>query len=722
MKPETILDNYTLLAGPVEVEALQVLGGANYFSGGPVVLMQINLHEFDEIYTNQINGFFESLSKAMPSLIEHHCSEGVRGGFFMRVLDGTLLGHVIEHTAIELQTMAGMDVNYGKTRSTRTQGVYNVIFRFKDVYAGQYAGKAAANLVNSILLGLDFNVEEVIQQLIAIREERLLGPSTQSIVDAALDKKIPWLRLDDYNLIQLGSGKFQKRLRSTLSSDTAAIAAENVRDRVLSLRMLRDAGIPTARVLDPTSPSNEHFPAILTYAYRSTDFPDIKIPIFESANLQAALAAFDKQRPLLLWKQPSTICWRYLCIGGKLIAVSRVVPPTLIGDSIHSVSELLAMLNEDPKREIGDKGNLGKVALDSEVEAVLNSQNVDLKSIPEKGSVLHLAGSANPKNGSSSSAYSEFIHQRNIFIIEKAARIMGLDIAGIDVYGGSPDIAFDESDAIITEVFAAPNLRVHINPSEGKAVDVANAILDHLFPPGSPMHIPLISVTGSKGKTSCIGFIYECLVDAMRHPGLVSSSGLFIGNECISYDKMASHEAAAILLKDPDIDCALIETSIEDISHYGLAYDYADYGIVLNICEDDIENSEFHCLEDLSYAKSVVAEEVYAQGLSVLNADDPLVAEMAKRCPGEIAIFSHQESNVPLDIAAIPSLKVWASSTTINISTKGGKTHSFGPVSDDCINNQGMIYDSILAAVAVLSHMDIPDELINKHLLTYQSH
>lgn len=721
MKPETILDNYALLPGPIEVELLQVLGGANYFSGGPVVLMRINLHEFDEVYTNNIKGFFESLSGALPSLIEHHCSEGVRGGFFMRVLDGTLLGHVIEHTAIELQTLAGMDVNYGKTRSTLQAGVYNVIFRFKDKFAGLYAGKAAANLINSILLGIDFNVQDVINQLIGIREDRLLGPSTQHIVDAAVKSNIPWIRLDDYNLIQLGSGKYQKRLRSTLSSDTSAIAAENVRDRVLSLKMLADAGIPVAKIIDLHAVSENDLPAILTFAQRTSALPDIKIPVVYNTNIKTIIYSFDPKRQLLLLKQKAPCCWRYLCIGGKISAVSYMVPPSVKGDAIHCIDELVANLNADPQREIGDKGKLGKFIPDGEFNFVLTAQNIDLQSIPEKDRVVWLAGTANPKNGSSSIAYDGVIHSHNQFIIEKTARIMGLDIAGIDVHGGSPDLAFEDSGAFITEVFAAPNLRAHIKPSMGKPADVASAIIKLLFPPGSPNHIPLISVTGSSGKTSCINFINDCLIEAGYYTGSKSSSGLCIGSECFSNQSFSSHKAVSILLQDPDINCALIETSIEDISQYGLGYDLADYGIVLNVQDTDVEKSGFHCLEDLSYAKSVVVEEVYDHGLSILNADDPMILAMLERCPANIALFSANGNRIDQSIAPKIAIQAGVEGNKIVVKLLNKQEIiSYGPLSVKCMDSSGLVYDSILAAVVLLHHMAISDQIINKHLEQYQ--
>jgi cyanophycin synthetase len=331
--------NYKLIDGPLLVENMKVFQGANYFSGGPVLLIRLNLGSFDEVFTNQINGFFENLSALIPSLSEHHCSEARKGGFFFRVKEGTLLGHVIEHVALELQTLAGMDAGYGKTRSTLTQGVYNIIFRFLDEEAGLYAGKAAVNLVNSILLNMEFGLNKIIEDLINIREKNLLGPSTQAIVDEAEKRKIPALRLDDYNLVQLGTGKFNKKIRATITSDTNLIAVETADSKYLTTLMLKDAGIPVLETIKTDSAED-----VIAFGERINSAIVIKpSEAYQGKNLRIDLTGKDEIEEAFNYAmqfnqeviaQPyfKGNSYRLLVINFKFVAAAELIPPFITGN------------------------------------------------------------------------------------------------------------------------------------------------------------------------------------------------------------------------------------------------------------------------------------------------------------------------------------------------------------------------------------------------------
>ncbi|MFH1861421.1 MAG: cyanophycin synthetase [bacterium] len=654
----TEYEQYSLKPGPLQVQGIKIMRGANYFSGGRVIVVRLALGEYDEVFTNAIPGFYERLQKTLPSLIEHHCSPGKRGGFFQRVQEGTLLGHVTEHTAIELQTLAGMDVSYGKTRMTATQGLYNVVFRYLDEIAGVYAGKAALNLVNSILLGKEFDVATVVQNLIEIRERRLLGPSTQAIVAEAQGRGIPFLRLDEYNLVQLGTGKHQKRIRATITSDTNLIAVETADDRLLSSALLKDAGIPVPEIIvaeqvEPIIEFQQTLGCPLTIKpFKSCQGRGINLAASGEANIRSAFE-YSRQHGerIMAQRYLSGNTYRLLIVDNCCAAVAQLIPPMIRGDGKATIAELLQRLNRDPLRDVGDKSKLTLVEFDEITKRILTERGYRAETILPEGEELPLKVSGSMRSGGSSRDVTDDVHPMNRFLAERAAKVVGLNIAGVDIV--TPNISasiLDKGGAVI-EVNAAPDFRMHLNPTLGVPRDVTRNVLDMLFPGGSKARIPIFSVTGSSGKTLTVSLLHHCLTLAGYICGTTTSNGLYIGDHRLKAGDMTFPEHAELTLKDPTINCAILETSVQGILYGGLGYEYADYGIVLNVQADEtgvISGEDMSRAEDLAYAKSVVVEQVYKEGYSILNADDPQVLEMQARIDSNVLLFSHDYNNAAI--------------------------------------------------------------------------
>lgn len=691
---------YNIDPGPIQAEQFKILRGANYFSGGPIVLFTINLNQYDEVFTNEVEGFYEHLSNTIPSLVEHHCSEGVRGGFYIRLKEGTLFGHVMEHIAIELQSLAGMPVSYGKTRSTLKQGVYNVIFRFMDEQAGIIAGMAALNLINSFLNKTNFNLQKAIDIMIQLREKHLPGPTTQSIIDEAEERNIPWQRLDDNNLIQLGTGKHSQRIRASLTQKTSALANDTVRDRKLCLNILKDAEIPCISFESISSDNKSLLKAgIYCKRYRNNDENNISL-ILSNSDSETARPKIFKNEEIIRFHQTETSVWRFLMIDKKIAGVCRLIPPILKGDGISNIRELIAKVNEENGREIGDKGCLSFIKESKELTEQINIFNYSPYSIPEIDKIIPLGATANPKNGTYTIAYNTAIDKELKSTLEKCTQILNLDIAGIDAGMNDPSKGFNEGEGI-KEVFISPDFRMHINPAEGKYVNPAKAFLQYLFPFNTASRIPLIAVTGSKGKTSLIRILQYLFKDQYPDMGIIDSDQFSIGERVYKQNKITSSNIQ-LMLRDPSIDMAIAEIPTRIITENGLAYDFAETGIVLNNIADQNNKHGFHNTEDLAYCHNVITEQVHKNGHSILFADDPLIVENADLIDVPIIWLSKTEK--PLIKVLKKSDMILSCNAEFIILQKEGKSSSIvriNEIPDSWKDNKNTIHESVLAAIAI---------------------
>jgi len=637
------------LNAPLVLESYKTLIGANYFSGAQVIRFRIRLNEYDDVFTNKIDGFNETLKKWVPSLVEHFCSMNEYGGFFMRMDEGTLLGHVIEHLAIELQNMAGMDVGFGKTRETKEKGVYNVVIRFFDEYAGIYTGKMALHIINSILTHQPCDIQKIVQNLILIREKRLLGFSTQQIVNEAEQRGIPTQRLDEFNLVQLGTGCYRKVIRATLTQNTSYLAVENTDDKYLTYRMLEEMGVPVPqRILTSKVKDALDF-------FHSLQKPVVIKPSngYRGKRVNVHLDTEEKIIKAFFWAQTyemdvivqefvSGNTYRILVIDGKYTAAVQLIAPFIMGDGIKTIKELIDDFNANPEREFGDKGKLSKVDIDEDTLKIIDIKGYTLTSILEKDKKLFLKNSGNMRLGSTSVDVTEQVHPYNRFVCERISKVLHLDVTGVDIISKDIAISLHENEGRVIEINAAPDFRMHIHPTVGISRPVQKLFVDMLFPDNTPSAIPLISVTGSKGKTFYTQLLNAVIAQRGNVVGLLNSNGIFVNGQHLRQVDTSDSQNVRIILKDPSVNFAIIETPVESILNHGLGYRYANIGVILNLEEQDIYYTYDHIrdMEDVAYAKSVVVEEIDINGYAILNADYPLILDAQERIDVKTAYFS----------------------------------------------------------------------------------
>lgn len=636
----------------------QTLRGPNFWSirHKNLVLIRLDLEDLAERPSDTLPGFYESLVATLPSLIEHHCSPGVRGGFLSRVRQGTYMGHIVEHIALELQTLAGMPVGFGRTRGTADAGVYQVAFEYADEQAGRYAARAAVRLCNSLVETGHYPSEELEQDLVDLREfaaDAALGPSTETIVHEAEIRGIPWMQLQTRAMIQLGYGVYQKRIQASLSSQTGILGVELACDKEGTKQILREAGVPVPRGT-VISYQDELEDAIETVG----GFPIVIKPLdgnhgrgitINITNWQAAEEAYEAAREVsrgvIVERFYQGRDHRVLVINGKVVAVAERIPAHVVGDGRSSITELIEQTNQDPRRGEGHDNLLTRIEVDRTTWQLLEQKGYTLDTVLPKGEVCYLRATANLSTGGIAIDRTDEIHPHNIWIAERIAKIINLDIAGIDVVTSDISRPLREVDGVIVEVNAAPGLRMHFSPSEGIARNVAEPILDMLFPPGTPTRVPVISITGTNGKTTTSRLTAHIFKQTGKVVGFTTTDGIYIGDYLVEPGDTTGPQSAQVILQDPTVEVAVLETARGGILRSGLAFESCDVGVVLNVAADHLGLGDIETIEDMAHLKSVVVEAARPSGYAVLNADDPMVAAMAKRLKAQIAYFSMNPHN-----------------------------------------------------------------------------
>jgi cyanophycin synthetase len=638
----------------------QTLRGPNYWSirYPKLVIIRLDLEDLSDRPSNEIPGFYDGLVSLLPSLVEHYCSPGCRGGFLSRVQEGTMMGHIVEHVALELQTLAGMPVGFGRTRETSTPGVYQVVMEYKNEQAGRYAARAAVRLCQSIVDTGSYPVEELEQDLNDLRElamEAALGPSTEHIVAAAEARGIPWMPLSTRSLIQLGYGEYQKRIQASLSSGTGILGVELASDKEGTKRLLAEAGVPVPRgttiyYLDELEQAIEDvggFPVVIK-PLDGNHGRGITIDINSMAEAEEAYdAAQDasKSHAVIVERFYKGRDHRVLLVGGKVVAVAERVPAHVVGNGRSTIAELVDETNRDPRRGTGHDNVLTQIELDRAAFQMLERQGYDLDTVLPMGQVCYLKATANLSTGGIAIDRTDDIHPENRWIAERAAKIIGLDIAGLDVV--TPDISrpMREVDGVIVEVNAAPGLRMHFSPSEGTPRNVGEAIIDMLFPPGTPGRVPIVAVTGTNGKTTTNRLTAHIFKQTGQIVGYTTTDGIYIGDYLVEKGDTTGPQSAQVILQDPTVQIAVLETARGGILRSGLGFNQCDVGVVLNVAADHLGIGDIDTVEQLAHLKSVVAESVGVGGYAVLNADDPLVAAMASRVKSQVAYFAMNPEN-----------------------------------------------------------------------------
>jgi len=642
----------------MKILKVQTLRGPNYWSirRQKLIVMRLDLEDLADKPSNLIPGFYDGLVEALPSLVEHFCSPGCRGGFLSRVQEGTMMGHIIEHVALELQELAGMEVGFGRTRETATPGTYQVAYEYLDEQTGRYAGRAAVRLCQSLIDTGTYPRAELEQDLNDLRNlwaDASLGPSTETLVKEAEARGIPWFQLSARAMIQLGYGVHQKRLQATLSDRTSILAVELACDKEGTKTILREAGVPVPRgtvisYLDELEGAIEAvggFPIVIK-PLDGNHGRGITINILSWEQAEGAYdAAKEVSREVIVERYYQGRDHRVLVIHGKVVAVAERVPAHVVGDGRATVAELIETTNQDPRRGEGHDNVLTKLALDRTSWQLLEQQGCTMDSVLPAGDICYLRATANLSTGGIAVDRTDDIHPDNIWLAQRVAKIIGLDIAGIDVVTEDISRPLRDVDGVIVEVNAAPGFRMHVCPSQGIPRNVAEPVLNMLFPPGSPSRVPIVAITGTNGKTTTTRLIAHIFKQTGQVVGYTTTDGTYIGEHVVELGDNTGPQSAQLILQDPTVEVAVLESARGGILRSGLAFSACDVGVVLNVAADHLGLGDINSIEQMAQVKSVVAETVMPNGYAVLNADDPLVSAMANRVSAQIAYFSMNPDN-----------------------------------------------------------------------------
>jgi cyanophycin synthetase len=631
----------------LRVTRLRALRGPNYWRLAPVIACDVRLGALESVNSADVSGFNDRLLDALPTLASHPCSIGAPGGFVERLQSGTHIPHILEHVSLELQNLAGSDVGFGRVVASGDAGVWWVIVAYDEEDVGLQSMRDAVSLVRAALGGPAFDAEASVRELQDLYERVRLGPSTWAIVEEARRREIPVRRLNSRSLVQLGLGRNLRRIQATLTDHTSAIAIEIAQDKDDTKRVLEAIGLPVPHgdVAESADEAVElaqeiGFPVILKpldlshgrgISARLTD---------ESAVRDAWTRASQYSERLIVEQFAEGRDHRVLVIGGKLVAVAERVPAHVKGDGVHSIRELIDAANQDPRRGIGHTKVLTRLECDDATVEYLAHSGRTLDSVPNAGERVFLTATANLSTGGTSIDRTDEIHPSNVTACEMAAGVVGLDIAGIDVITPDISVPFRENGAAIIEVNAAPGVRMHTHPTEGEPRNVGAPIIDMLYPPGAPTTIPVVSVTGTNGKTTTVRLIAHIFRHTGKTVGFTTTDGVYLNNRLVVEGDMTGPFSANIILSNPTVDVAVLETARGGILRAGLGFDECDVGVVLNVSGDHLGLGGINTIEQLAEVKSVIAAVVKREGHAVLNADDPLVLAMRERSPGDVVLVS----------------------------------------------------------------------------------
>lgn len=618
---------------------IRTIWGPNVFHHRPVLILELDLQDLAETSSADLPGFTDRLISILPGLHKHRCSRGYEGGFVERLGIGTYPAHIVEHVALELSTLAGIEVGYGKTVYGGAPGNYKVAVRFRSEPGMRYLLEQAVTLVQCVVDGeCQFDLQPVIDEAERIVRRSQLGPSTKAIVDAAERRGIPWERLNDCNLVQLGYGAKRKFIQATTTSCTGDIAVDIAQDKDLTKKLLKQAALPV--------PAGEvaYSAEEALGAARRMGGPVALKPLNGNHGNGVCLNLTSDEEILAAFAHASRISdavlveemflghdHRVLVVGGKMIAAARRVPASVVGDGSLTLRQLVDKENQHPLRGEGHEKAMTRIEIDDATISFLARKGISLGSVPEKGSEIFLREAANLSQGGRAIDVTDQVHPSTRLACERAAKIVGLDICGIDLVLQDVSRPIAEQPGGIIEVNAGPGIRMHHYPAEGKPRDAGGAIVDFMFPKGDRGRIPIVSITGTNGKTTVTRLTGHMLAQSGKCVGVTTSDGIFLNGECIAHGDTTGPVSAHTVLNDPSVEIAVLETARGGIVKRGLGYDWSDVGVLTNIQPDHIGQDGIETVEDILRIKSLVAERVRPGGALVLNADDPHLLALAER-------------------------------------------------------------------------------------------
>jgi len=619
--------------------------GPSLYAHFPVIRLEIDLGPLENWPSAKLGAAFtERLIAALPGLREHGCSYGEPGGFIRRLTEdeGTWMGHILEHVAIELQNVAGEPVTFGKTRGAGSEGRYHVIYQYEQEDVGLEAGRLGITLLHSLLppelqpagsVPGDFDFAAERDEFIRFAQRRALGPSTMSLVRAAEERRIPWIRLNEQSLIQFGHGRYQQRIQATVTSRTSHIAVELASDKEETNRLLATLGLPVPRQRlvqredDAVAAAQRVGYPVVVKPYNANHGRGISIHLTTEEQVRTAFqVAREHSRSVIVESFITGEDHRMLVINGELVAVSKRVPGHVMGDGEHTIAELVDEVNRDPRRGIGHEKVLTRLVFDHQAETMLAKKGYTPETVPAEGERVFLRSTGNLSTGGTAADVTDLVHPDNVEMAVRAVKAIGLDVGGVDFLTTDITESYKDIGGAICEINAAPGFRMHMAPSEGRARDVSGPVMDMLFPPGSPSRIPIAAVTGTNGKTTTARMLAHIHKLAGHHVGLTSTDGVYIDGQRTVAGDMTGPVATQMVLSDPNVDVAVLEVARGGLLRAGMGVRHCDVGAVLNVKSDHLGLRGIGTLDDLAKVKRIVVE--VARETAVLNADDPLCLKM----------------------------------------------------------------------------------------------
>ncbi|MGQ4879302.1 cyanophycin synthetase [Billgrantia sp. LNSP4103-1] len=635
----------------------RALRGPNYYSRYPAIFMRLDIGELEARTSDTVPGLVERIAVLLPTLYEHRCSVGRPGGFLERLERGTWAGHVVEHVAIELQNLIGFSVGYGKTVDSYETGIYNVVYRYRDEACGLAAGVEAVDLVARLFDGDEIDITSVVTRLKEVRDAHMLGPSTASIVDAAMRRGIPCARLDENSsYVQLGHGCRQQRIQATVTCRTSLISHGIADDKHWTKQVLGEAGIPVPRGC-LCNTIEDALKATLDIGYPVVVKPlignhgrGVSTDISDEAALREAFAIASRHHSTVMVESfVQGEDHRLLVIDGKLVAAARRRPAHVVGDGVATLQALIDRENRDPRRGIGHENLLTQIHLDEQSHRLIAQQNLTLGSVIAKDEVVYLKSTANLSTGGTATNITDDVHPEVKYTAERIARLVGLDIIGIDLLAENLAMPLEEQSAAVVEVNAGPGFRMHLSPTHGTGRDVGHHVIEMLFPDSEDTgRIPIVAVTGTNGKTTTVRLISHLLRQAGRSVGMACTGAIEIDNHTIMRGDYSGPQAATTVLREPTVEYAVLEVARGGIMRRGLGFDECQVGVLLNIASDHLGENDIHTLDELARCKTVVIDAVRQEGTAVLNADDPRVLAGREWARGKVIYFSLDPDSEPV--------------------------------------------------------------------------
>ncbi|MCY0901899.1 MAG: cyanophycin synthetase [Firmicutes bacterium] len=631
---------------------MRAMEGPNVYTYRPVILLRIDLEEFTERESYEFPGLAERLLEECPGLYDHYCAMGRPGGFVERLFGGTYFGHIIEHVSLELLAQIGCKANFGKTRNAGEPGLYDIIVEYESEAATRYVLHCAMEYVAACARGEAFDLKERLQVGRRIDEQTRLGPSTAAIAEAASRRGISVRRLGSGSLLQLGTGRHRQRIQATMTARTSAVAVDIASDKALTKEVLASMGIsvPLGEVITTLGELDNFVRhARGPWVIKPLDGSQgrgVTIDIRDWATAERAFAAArDVSAKALVEEFVPGRQYRLLVVGGHMVAASERIPAHVVGDGRRTVRDLVAAVNAEPDRGVDHEKPLTRIPLDESALTCLSRQGWGMYDVPGHGETVYLRDSANLSTGGIACDVTERVHPSFVAVAERCARAIGLDVCGVDLIVSDIAVPAETSGYAVIEVNAAPGIRMHHYPSHGQPQDVAGAIVDSLYPPGSPTRVPIVSVTGTNGKTTTVRMIRHILASTGQCVGLTTTEGVFVGDECCLQGDTTGPHSAQLVLSDPRVDVAVLETARGGIQRGGLAYTAADVGIITNVTGDHLGQDGLKTVDDVLRVKSLVVECVRPDGIAVLNADDRALMGLIGKLKVPVVLVSLQDQN-----------------------------------------------------------------------------